>query len=165
MLYLSFLMWDNHEVSFTRLHGFSSTLKSIYLVHFCILLSKIFNLTCSFPLLKDLGLCAISSKSDTEEWNPPSTSPKFTRSLSIYRDICSVARWLCDLPCGLCFSNIMVSCPKSSKDITSVMDLVLRCSDTLEPLTISSYALGASVPALVTGQHLTGAHKCRHAFI
>ena len=70
-LYLSFPMRDNHEVSFTRLHGFFSTLKSLDLVRFCIPLSKIFNLICSFPLLEDLGLFAISPNSDTEEWNPP----------------------------------------------------------------------------------------------
>ena len=163
-LHLNFLRRHNHEISFIRLHGFSSTLKSLCLVHFSIPLSKIFNLICSFPLLEDLGLFAITPKSDTDEWNPPPTSPKLTGTISISGAIRSVVRRLCDLPYGLHFSKIAVSRHESSEDVASTMDLVLRCSGTLESLTISGYATGASVPALATGQHLTGARERRHAF-
>ena len=164
-LYLNFLWRNDYKVSFTQLHGFSFILKSIYLVHVSISLSKIFDLVCSFPLLEDLGLFAISPNSDTEEWNPPSTSPRLTGTLSINRTIHSVVRRLCDLPCGLRFSKIVVSRYNGLEDAASTMDLVSRCSDTLESLTISSHALGGFVSALVAGLCLTFACERRHAFV
>ena len=122
------------QVSLVQLHGFSPTLKSLRLGLTNIPLSEVFNLVCSFPLLEDLELYTYGPTRNIGDWDPPSTSPKLTGSLKIGGGIPSVARRLGDLPGGLRFSKITLSCRR--EDFTSIMDLVSRCSDTLESFTI-----------------------------
>ena len=64
-LLLKFSGCDNHE-SLAQLHGLSSALRSLYLIHFVIPLSKIFNFISSFPPLEDLSLIV---------WSPPPVTP------------------------------------------------------------------------------------------
>ena len=139
------------QVSLVQLHGLSPTLRSLRLRLTNIPLSEVFNLICSFPLLEDLGLFTYGAVSDIDDWDPPSTSPKLIGSLEIGGGVLPVARRLCDLPGGLRFSKITLSCGK--EDFTSTMDLVSRCSDTLESFTIYSY--GSFTLASLIGHHLT----------
>ena len=72
---------DDHGVSLVQLHGFSSALRSLSLIHFAISFSEVFNFISSFPL-EDLVLMSMGSHSgDTRRWISPSTSPRFTGSL------------------------------------------------------------------------------------
>ena len=85
----------------------------------------------------------ITPKSDTNEWDPPSTSSKLTGTLSISGGIHSVACRMCDLPCGLHFSEIAASC--HDEDAGSTMDLVSVYSSTLKSLTIWKLPAGSSL--------------------
>jgi len=132
---------DDSRISLVQLHGLSPNLKSFHLIHSSLPLSEIFSFICSFPLLEDLGFYT-TSRNDTGGWDIPSTSPKLTGSLRIMGIIQSAARRLCDLPGGLRFSKITVSCSK--RDVQSLMDLVSRCSGTLESFSVSYYPSSAS---------------------
>ncbi|KAF9780892.1 hypothetical protein BJ322DRAFT_288059 [Thelephora terrestris] len=130
--------WDETvEAPLVRLHGLSPTLKYLHLVHYSIPLSDILDLVCSFPLLEDLTLRCEGSERDRDGWVAPSTSPKFTGTLFLMDEIRSAARGLLALPGGLHFTNVVLLCPIEHAE--SAMDLVSRCSDTLESLCINYY--------------------------
>ena len=132
------------EASLVSLYGLSPTLKSLHLAYgSSVLSSEIFGLVCSFPLLEDLALFAVCNNSKLNGWNIPSTSPKFTGCLDlrIINGIRPAVRQLLEIPSGLHFSKISVSCLE--EDIESMMDLVSECSDTLESLSIYYYLPGA----------------------
>ena len=84
---------------------------------------------------------------DTVEWSAPSTSPKLTGSLElnsaweIYPALCR----LLGFPDGPRFTEITASC--SDTDIKSMVDLVSRCSDTLEYLNLYCFSKGEFPPA------------------
>ena len=73
---------DDSRVSFVPLHGISPTLKSLRVTCHSTPLSEVFDLICSFPLLEDLVLRSHVG-GDTDGWNAPSTSPRFTGSLCL----------------------------------------------------------------------------------
>ena len=155
-LHLETLGWKDRS-ALVPFHGLSPTLTSLYLANTSM---EVLDLICSFPLLEDLGLAFFDQGDD--EWNTPSTSPRLTGSL-ILRAIGGVypaARRLLDLPNGLRFTKIVVEC--IDHDVESTMDLVSRCSDTLESLSICYYAPGAFPPVSVTVRRLTAAYGCRH---
>jgi len=157
-LHVNIAGWEvTGRVSLAQLHGLSPNLKSIYLAHSSIPPSEVFNLICSFPLLEDLWFDLgfdIATGSSTGGWVIPSTSPKLTGSLRMMGNIRSTARQLCDLPDGLRFSKIMVWCPK--EDVESIMQLVSRCSGTLESLSIYYYLSSAFSSA----SDWSGSHHC-----
>ena len=142
--------WDDGEVSLSRLHGLSPTLTSLFVHRSSLPLSEAFNLTCSFPLLEDLSLCSFFPKRRhlTDEKNVPPTSPKLTGSLLLKGDTISMTRRLLNLPGGLRFSKITMGCSDAYLEL--VVDLVWRCSDTLESLCLDHFSSGAfpSAPAL-----------------
>ena len=148
------------RVSLVQLHGFSPTLKSLRLGLTNIPLSKVFNLVCSFPLLEDLELLTYTPANEIDDWDSPSTSPKFTGSLKLGGEIRSIARRLCDLPGGLHFSKIRLSFCEGA---ALAVGLVSKCSDTLESLDISCYAQGTFTLASAISQHLTASCECRYA--
>ena len=83
----------------------------------------------------------------SDVWDTPSTSPKLTGSLNL-KAIGGIRPGACrllDLPDGLHFTRIAVGC--LDEDVESTMDLVLRCSDTLESFEVSYYAPGTFLPA------------------
>ena len=123
---------------------------------------EILDLICSFPLLEDLTLVCLGHEDDG--WSTPSTSPKLTGFLDLrcFGEIRPTARRLLDLPDGLHFAKITVEC--YTEDVNSIMDLVSRCSDTLESLSISYYTPGALPSASTSGQHLTATRGFRHAW-
>ena len=85
---------DDYGISPVQLHGFSSALRSLSLIHFAIPPSEVFNFVSSFPLLEHLALMMESNSGDTGKWISPSASPKFTRSLQMSRETPSIACWL-----------------------------------------------------------------------
>ena len=131
------LYWEGDiEASLFQFHGLSPTLKSLSLSHLYIPLWETFHFVCSFPLLEDLALRCDGPERD--EWfTLPSTSPKFIGTLRLIDEIRSSVHGLLNLPGGLHFTKIAVSCPVIG--VQSAMDLVSRCSDTLEFLCISYY--------------------------
>ena len=157
------------EISLVPLHGLSPILKSLRLAYgSSVPSSGIFGLVCSFPLLEDLTLLSLSNNSELDRWNIPSTSPKFTGHLDLrmVSGIRPAVRRLLEIPGGLRFSKISVSCLE--EDVESMMDLVSECSDTLESLSIYYYIAGAGfLFASVVGQYLTaafGLSRAQHTF-
>lgn len=132
------------DASLVPFRGLSPTLKSLVLAYRASSPpSEVFGLVCSFPLLEDLALVSLGNDSEAGGWSPPSTSPKFTGSLDlrILGGIRSTVRRLLELPGGLHFTRITVSC--LNEDVESTMSLLSRCSDTLESLSICYYLPGA----------------------
>ena len=117
-----------------QLRRLSPTLKSLHLRLYRIPLPEIFSLICSFPLLEDLGLIYLSGHDSIDGWNTP-TSPNFTGCLDLTGTVSSITRGLLNLPGGLHFSKIKVSC--LDHHAASVTALVLMCSDTLKYLFIN----------------------------
>ena len=122
------------RVSLAPFHGLSPTLRSLHLIYTSL---EVSDLICSFPLLEDLALIHPSQGSDT--WNPPPASPKLTGTLNlnIFEGIGPVVCRLLGLPGGLHFVKITVGCINA--DAKPTTDLVSRCSDTLESLSIDDY--------------------------
>ena len=132
---------DSGEVSLVQLHGLSPSLQSLCLSHRSLPLSEVFTLACSFPLLQDLTVGRGGAENKSDEWVSPSTSsPRFTGTLHLGGRIHSATRGLLDLPGGLRFKMVVLQCPV--EDAKSAMDLVLRCSDTLESLFVTYSSLG-----------------------
>lgn len=143
-------------------HGLSPTVKSLHLTSYpSSTFFEVFDLVCSFPLLEDLALVSFGPESDLEGWNAPSTSPKLTGSLDLKTigGTRSVIHRLLNLPGGLCFVKITVSC--LSRDFESTTELVSRCSGTLKSLTIYNWLMGGFPSAPVIGQYLTAVRSRR----
>ena len=155
-LHLEALGWNDRS-SLTLFHGLSPTLTSLYLANTYL---EALGLVCSFPLLEDLAVSFLDQGDDA--WNTPSTSPKLTGSLSLRAvgDVYPVARRLLDLPNGLHFTKIAVACIR--QDVKSTADLVSRCSDTLESLSICYYVPGVFSSVSVTDRQLTTVHEYRN---
>lgn len=131
--------WNGDDMSLVRLHGLSPTLKSLCMNSFSLLISEVSDLTCSFPLLENLSL-DYSPPLRHDPMNPPPTSPKLTGSLVLKGETLSTARWLSGLPGGLHFVKITMDC--RSLCLESTMNLVSRCSDTLEHLSFDCFISG-----------------------
>ena len=132
---------DSGEVSLVQLHGLSPSLNSLCLSHRSLPLSEVFTLACSFPLLQDLTVGRGGAENKSDEWVSPSTSsPRFTGTLHLGGRIHSATRGLLDHPGGLRFKTVVLQCPV--EDAKSAMDLVLRCSDTLESLFVTHSSSG-----------------------
>jgi hypothetical protein len=147
---------DYTKASLVQLHGLSPTIKYLDIAHSCLPFADIFDLVCSFPLLEDLTWRSWKSESDSDGWVAPSTSPKFTGTLFLTREIRSVARGLLALPGGLHFTSVDLICPVEQAE--SAMDLVSGCSETLESLCIDycqyDHSTFPSLPDVC--QYLTG---------
>ena len=143
---------DSPEASLVQLHGLAPTLRSLCLSHEFLPPLEVFNLVCSFPLLEDVTLYRYGLQS-SDEWVAPSTSPRFTGTLHLMDEIHSATRGLLDLPGGLHFAKIVMNCPV--EDAVSAMDLVSRCSDTLESFCINNCSSSMFPSALEVCQCLT----------
>lgn len=120
--------------SLVQLCGLSPTLKSLRVSHALTLLSDLFNLICSFPLLEDLGLHCITTLGFNDKWHT-STSPRLDGSLHLTDPNPSLVRRLSDLQNGPNFAHITAKCPVESAE--PVVDLISKCSVTLESLTVA----------------------------
>ena len=138
------ISYDDGRTPLAPLHGFSPVLKALLLVYYSVPLSEIFDLICSFPSLEDLSLNSLAEVEPEGGWTIPSTSPKLTGKL-VFNVVGSWirphVRRLLDLPGGLHFSSISITCPIGGAE--SVVDLVLGSSDTLVSLRIGYYPSGA----------------------
>ena len=126
------------RVSLVPLYGLSPVVKSLCLVLGNLKNSETFGIICSFPLLEDLSVVGIANlNQDDDLWDPPFTSPRFTGSLELHLEqgIHSITSQLLSLPNGLHFRTISVRWFFQA-DIEPTMDLVSRCSDTLQSLTL-----------------------------
>ena len=132
----------DQTLSLVPLHGFSPAIRSLNLTLTTLPSSEIFNLVCSLPFLEDLSLAGRPRKWD-EAWKVPSTSPRLCGSLKLHRagGIQSIISRLLDLPTGLRFKKISVEWI-SPGDVGSTMDLISKCSDTLESLEITGNLAG-----------------------
>ena len=140
-------------VPLVHLHGLSPTLKFLRIGLLPAPFSSIFNLICSFPLLEDLSLHFVTTLGDADGWDIPSTSPGLTGSLYLASRTHSVIRGLLDLPNGLHFTKVTTSC--LVEDAKWVVDLISRCSDTLEYLDIIYYSPSESPFTPVVVKYLT----------
>ena len=148
-VYFKFLTWKDHEAPLVPFYGFSHTVRSLNLIHSSF---EVFDLICSFPFLEDLALIDFRPGSGTIGWSAPSTSPKFTGSLELRSrgGIHLAIRRLLDFPDGLHFAEITASC--FDGDFDSMVDLVSRCSDTLEYLSIYCFSPGEFPPVELHGR-------------
>ena len=141
-------LWeDDGRISLASLHGLSPSLRSLSLRYEILPLSEILNLICSFPLLEDLTLNHDCIEGNMDGWDTPSTSPKLTGSLVLNNQHLPITRALLCLPNGLHFSEITLVRPVEYAN--STMELVSKCSDNLESLSIRYFHWGASSPVFV----------------
>jgi len=98
--------------------------------------SAIFDVICSFPLLEDLALFALSSKTEDDDRTTPPTLPRLVRSLLLSGWINLATRRLLDVPNDLHLTKLTFELLHET-DFKPAMDLVSRCSDTLESLCIT----------------------------
>ena len=127
---------EDRNFYFAPLHGLFPILKSLHLCHYFVEPLEVINLVCSFPLLENLSLWSPEDleRENAEEWDTPPTSPRFTGSLLLDYNDSQITRKLLDLPGGLHFYKVSVSCPSRDGDLAR--ELVSKCSDTLESLCV-----------------------------
>ena len=150
----------NDRISLVPFHGLSPTVRSLRLTLSHAQPAEVFSLICSFPLLEDFTLLDFGYWNGVDVWTPPPTSPRLTGSLelrSVIRGIGPITRQLLDLPNGLNFTKIVLTCLDDGRNFKSITDLVSRCSNTLESLDISDYCPGEFPSIPVSDQHLTTA--------
>ena len=89
----------------------------------------------------------LTNEGNSDSWDAPPTSPKFTGFLRLSRSGRDIIRKLLDLPGGLQFSKITASYPIGNRDL--VNELVSMCSDTLESLCVDfdrgAFSIGSVV--------------------
>jgi hypothetical protein len=151
---------DDGEISLIPLHGLSPVLRSLHLTFASLPDSQIFGLICSLPLLEDLALVSLGYGDREEGWNAPSASPRLAGSLELcmVEGIRSTTRRLLDLTNGLHFAKITVVW-YSEEDVPPTMELVSRCSDTLQSLSIASDLSGVFRPATAPDRKLTATRR------
>ena len=142
VVHLQFTCMD--RAALVPFYGLSPGVRSL---HVAFSTTEVSDLVCSFPLLEDLKLDFPDPEGDQDGWNAPLTSPKLTGSLTLWSfgKAHFVIRQLLDLPGGFHFSKISVLFHNEEVDL--VADLVSKCFDTLENLTIGHYRSGASPSA------------------
>ena len=123
-------------------YNFSSTLKSLRLCPIAFPCPELFDLVCSSPLLEDLTITGRDESSGNgycyePQTAVPPTSPPLTGSLglNIFGGMGNTARRLLDLPNGLHFRKLAFSW-HCKEDLPWIMELIVRCSDTLECLDV-----------------------------
>jgi len=159
-LRLERIVWQGRRPPLSPFHGLAPTIRSLRLTSTSF---EVFDLICSFSLLEDLALVLITT-GDAHRWIPPLASPKFTGSLELMMrtgGLRPVARRLLDFPDGLHFATIQVSCI-NEEDARSATDLVSRCCDTLETLSICGSPISKFPSVSATGRHLITSRRRRH---
>lgn len=130
-------------------HRLAPSLKSLYVdVNFLPLL-RIFDLIRSLPLLEDVSLRAQSIIDEPHGPQSCTGSPALTGTLEIWVNgsLGDVFSSLLDLPGGLRFREVKLLCYDWIY-LTSVAELVVACSGTLERLDIECDAFGVFILSL-----------------
>ena len=138
-------------VSLVPLHGFSPALRSLGVTFSPHPASPIFDLAYSFPLLEDLSVVTDYWFSGDDGFDrqetavQPSDPPALTGSLelSAVGGMDPIASRLLSIPSGLKFRELKLLWNREG-DILSTIELVEKCSSTLESLRIQSKLNGAS---------------------
>ena len=129
-------------VDFTPFRKLSPTLKSLHVDFIVLPCSQILKFVSSLPFLEDLVLAGRNLLLETHEpQGVVNSSPQaFTGllELNISIGIGGATRWLLVLPGNLHFRKLAVSW-FPEEDVLWTMQLVTRCSDTLECLDIRSH--------------------------
>ncbi|KAF9642424.1 hypothetical protein BDM02DRAFT_3124560, partial [Thelephora ganbajun] len=131
-------------VSLVPFHGFSPVLKSLHVTSKIFPCAQILNLACSFRFLEDLDLAQRRADVGIVDWDrtvfQPSTLPVLTGTLRVYLSgrMGSVTRRLLDLPGGLHFRKLVLSCCFDG-NFRWMRALVVGCSDTLECVDIECW--------------------------
>jgi hypothetical protein len=148
-------MGEDPRASLVPFHGLSPTLRSLRLMSVS---PDVLDLICSFPLLEDLVMLPLGYGSDA--WNTPRTSPKLTGTLSLgaIGEARPAIRRLLDLPDGLRFTKVTVGSFDADANLTT--DLVSRCPDTLESLSIYNCSPCTFPSTSTTRRYLTAACGC-----
>ena len=127
-------------------HNLSPTLKSLHVYFVSLACTQIFDLVRSSPLLEDLALSGrdLSSGNDDTPREPqtvgPSPSPVFTGSLDldIIEGMGNIAHRLLNLPNGLHFRKLTFWWVHG-EDLRWIIELVRKCSNTLECLDVKCH--------------------------
>ena len=135
------------QATLVPFHRFSPTLKSLHAHYFIFPSPQLFAFILSSPLLEDLTLAGLDIGRQDDHDDPrepqtaaPSTSPPLTGTLRLHiagRIEDTVCRLL-SLPNGLHFRKLVFSQARS-RDVRWIMELLIRCSDSLECLDIMCY--------------------------
>ena len=140
-------------VTLAPFHKFSPVLKSLRVDSAILSCSQTFNLVRSFPLLEEVGHNGWEGDgNDLHEQRTVVTStsgPVFTGTLELLLGgFGSTARRLLDLPGGLRFRKLVLLW-HCVRDFRWIMELVVKCSDTLESLNIMCHPLRKFVLVLL----------------
>jgi len=136
------------KIPLAPFHNFASTLKSLHVGGIHLPCPQTFSLIRLFPLLEDLSLSGSNKLLGGDHgYDPhepqtivPPTSPPFTGTLylQIFRGVGDMVRYLLDLPKSLHFRRLSLSWDHVG-DLRWMTELVARCADTLEYLTLACY--------------------------
>lgn len=148
---------NDAQISLVPLHGLSPTAKplhmcSAYLPH------TVFSVSCAPFLSLKISLWTVLPKFRPEEWETPLTSPRLTGSLGLYvvtEGISLLIHRLLGLSSGPNFRKVVLSCVRE-EDFRATMDLVSRCSGTIESFNVTDCTQGVFPSAAVLGRFLTG---------
>ena len=154
------LGWSDPEL----FRGLSPNIRSLRLVAPMTRPSAMFGLIYSFPLLEDLTLLSLSSEPGDDGWVIPSTLPTPTRSLLLSGGIGPVIRRLLDLQNAPHLTKIAFEFLYET-DFRLAMNLVSRCSGTLESLDITEVLLGAFPSPSVLYRYLTATIRASHDLV
>ena len=136
---------DHSKITLSPFHKFSPTLKSLRVDSETISYPQIFSLVRSFPLLEDLSMFGRSPWKNednihhgTQAVVPSASEPALNGSLELVLPggLGHATQRLVELPGGLRFRKLVLSwfC---QRDLRRIVELVVRCSDTLECLDIT----------------------------
>ena len=99
---------------------------------------EVLRLVCSFPLLEDLDICiAEMNDFDWATFKPPTLPRPLTGTL-VHKGGMHAARLLLGLPGGLRFRKIEWETSFSEGELELVMDLMEKCSQTLEGIFVKT---------------------------
>jgi len=134
LFYINGMFSSQNAISLAPFHKISPSVRSLHVTGYLLLPLQIFRLVQSLPLLENVktyghhadGWCLLPVFP---------TSPIFTGTLELelVRGIFPLALGLLDMPNGLHFRKLILSCHES-EDFSSVGRLVAACSDTLKCL-------------------------------
>ena len=159
--------WDGRQSDLAPIHGLSPTLRSFSIVCLYIQSSKFLDIVCSFPSLEDLTFRSLADDEVPDEWTIPSTSPRLTGYLDLAvrpsGGARPIVRHLLELPRGIHFSRIELSCHNQDAELT--LRFVSRCFGTLKSLHVGCLFTGAFPPAPAVDQSLSPfiSHDCAAA--
>jgi len=145
-------LFPDPALSFALLHGFSPVVKSLSMNFAVLPPSQIFHLVLSFPLLEDLSIITYSNPLTGDELptiDQPPSPLRLTGSLelSMGGGMGPIARWLLSIPGGVHFRELSLEWFRE-EDPLLTMELLEKCSNTIDSLKITCDSRGTSIQYL-----------------